>query len=127
MVKECEIIFLKQQPKFGSLSFWQDKFLLFVGPPILVFDQEKPKVLKKPEFVKVSTIKPEQKGLNLQLKVVKLLVCWGMILCRFDKAQIISAMAFFKILGCQTLLKERIVTRSFVVMTLACICRKMCR
>lgn len=34
---------------------------------------EKPKVLKKPRFVKVSAIKPEQKGLNLQLKVVKLL------------------------------------------------------
>ena len=38
-------------------------------------EDEKPKVLKKPRFIKVSAIKPEQKGLNLQLKVVKLLVC----------------------------------------------------
>ena len=38
-------------------------------------EDEKPKALKKPRFVKVSTIKPEQKGLNLQLKVVKQLVC----------------------------------------------------
>ena len=28
--------------------------------------------MKKPRFVKVSAIKPEQKGLNLQVKVVKL-------------------------------------------------------
>eukprot|EP00439_Symbiodinium_sp_Y106_P046024 s1761_g5.t2 len=35
-------------------------------------DQAKPAVLKKPRFVKVSSVKPEQKGLNLQLKVVKL-------------------------------------------------------
>ena len=34
--------------------------------------EEKPKVLKKPRFSKVSAIKPEQKGLNLQLKVFKL-------------------------------------------------------
>ena len=39
--------------------------------------QEKPKVLKKPRFSKVSAIKPEQKGLNLQLKVFKLLACKG--------------------------------------------------
>jgi len=38
-------------------------------------EDEKPKLLKKPRFIKVSAIKPEQKGLNLQLKVVKLLVC----------------------------------------------------
>ncbi|CAK9065246.1 unnamed protein product [Durusdinium trenchii] len=35
-------------------------------------DEEKPKALKKPRFVKVSTIKPEQNGLNLQVKVIKL-------------------------------------------------------
>eukprot|EP00435_Cladocopium_sp_Y103_P056992 s280_g19.t1 len=35
-------------------------------------EDEKPKLLKKPRFIKVSAIKPEEKGLNLQLKVVKL-------------------------------------------------------
>lgn len=50
------------------------QLLLFV---CLNLQQEKPKVLKKPRFSKVSAIKPEQKGLNLQLKVFKLLACKG--------------------------------------------------
>lgn len=50
------------------------KQLLFV---CLNLQQEKPKVLKKPRFSKVSAIKPEQKGLNLQLKVFKLLAFKG--------------------------------------------------